>query len=103
MTTAIATIAFPKKQFIQEGSWGGGHAFAGQVQIDHDLLYETSGFARSLFIESGIFLALDMVEHIGLETEGKRVVGYDGVMQLPAPGLQVAAALLGYTIAKDVI
>ena len=99
MTTAIATIAFPKKQFIQEGSWG-AVTLAGKFESTMTL-YETSGFARSLFIEWDI-PGLDMVEHIGLEMEGKRVVGYDGVMSFPHPAYRWLRSL-GYTIAKDVI
>ena len=92
----IATITFPRKDIVQEGSWGnrrmGKHAST-------MTLYRDEGH---LFIEWD-FPTLEMTEHIGLETHGyKRIVGYDGVMSFPRPAVKWLRSL-GYRIAKDVI
>jgi hypothetical protein len=93
--TAIATKAFPAKEIIQEGSWGqrglGKHASTMTLyrQGDH------------LSIEWD-FPTLETTEQIGLELEGKRVVGYDGVMSFPRPAYKWLRSL-GYSIARDVV
>lgn len=91
----IARTKLPKVEFISEGSWGqrdvGAHESTMTLWTDGD----------SLMIEWDI-PTLDEVEHIGLEMEGKRVVGYDGVMSFPRPAYKWLRSL-GYRIAKDVI
>ena len=92
----IATIAFPAKEIITEGSWGqrglGKHASTMTLYRE----------GAHLFIEWD-FPTLETTETIGLETHGyKRIVGYDGVMSFPRPAVKWLRSL-GYRIAKDVI
>ncbi len=95
MTTEIAHRDFPKQGIIQEGSWGqrdlGKHASTMTLYRE----------GAHLFIEWD-FPSLEMTEHIGLEMEGKRIVGYDGVMSFPRPAYKWLRSL-GYRIAKDVV
>lgn len=92
----IARTKLPKVEFISEGSWGQRGVGAHESEM---ILY--AGEHDSLMIEWDI-PTLDEVEHIGLEMEGKRVVGYDGVMSFPRPAYKWLRSL-GYSIAKDVI
>jgi hypothetical protein len=91
----LATKKFPKTEIIQEGSWGarglGAHAST------MTLYREGAG----LFIEWD-FPTLETTENIGLEMEGKRIVGYDGVMSFPRPAYKWLRSL-GYVIARDII
>lgn len=95
MTTAIAHIKLAKQGIIQEGSWGvrdlGEHGSTMTLHQDKD----------GLSIEWD-FPSLETTEHIGLEMEGKRVVGYDGVMSFPRPAYKWLRSL-GYVIARDII
>jgi hypothetical protein len=92
----IAHTTIAKQAFIQEGSWG--QRDIGEHESTMTLWTHGGG---DLMIEWDI-PSLDAVEHIGLEMEGKRVVGYDGVMSFPRPAYKWLRSL-GYTIAKDVI
>jgi hypothetical protein len=93
----IATVTFPAKQIVQEGSWGsrglGKHASTMTLYLEEG----------ALFIEWD-FPSLETTENIGLEIEWsrKRIVGYDGVMSFPRPAVKWLRSL-GYVIAKDVI
>jgi len=93
----LATTKFAPQQFIQEGSWG-LRTLQGKHESTMTLYRWTGG---TPFIEWDI-PGLNEVEHIGLELEGKRVVGYDGVMSFPRPAYKWLRSL-GYTIARDVI
>jgi hypothetical protein len=93
---AIAHTKIAKTGIIQEGSWGqrdlGEHA-------SDMTLYQGDG--GDLMIEWN-FPSLEATEHVGLEMEGRRVVGYDGVMSFPRPAFKWLRSL-GYRIARDVI
>jgi hypothetical protein len=92
---AIAHTTIPKTMFIQEGSWGQRDVGEHESTMT---LYATGG---ELTIEWDV-PGLAITEHIGLEMEGQRVVGYDGVMSFPRPAYKWLRSL-GYTIARDVI
>ena len=92
----IATVTFPAKEIIQEGSWGarglGKHASTMTLYRE----------GAHLVIEWD-FPTLGTTENIGLETHGyKRIVGYDGVMSFPRPAYKWLRSL-GYVISKDII
>jgi hypothetical protein len=98
----IATITFPAREIIQGGSWGarglGKHASTMTLFCEKAGLGDEGDF---LFIEWD-FPTLETTENIGLEIEGKRIVGYDGVQSFPHPAYKWLRSL-GYVIARDVI
>jgi hypothetical protein len=95
MTTAIATIKLAKQAIVRESTYGtrdlGKHASTMTLHCE-----------KSRFFIEWDFPSLETTEHIGLEMEGKRVVGYDGVMSFPRPAYKWLRSL-GYTIARDVV
>jgi len=95
----IARMELPSEPLIMEGSYitrdVGAHAST-------MILYKEiqDGGDPHFSIEWDI-PSLEMTEQIGLELEGKRVVGYDGVMSFPHPAYKFLRGL-GYRIARDV-
>jgi hypothetical protein len=91
----IASITFPAKEIIQQGSWGerslGRHAST-------MTLYRQGA---DVFLEWD-FPSLETTETIGLGLEGKRIVDYDGVMSFPRPAYKWLRSL-GYVISRDII
>jgi hypothetical protein len=99
----IATVKLPAKTFYREGSWG-SYSLDGEHESTMTLYRERKGLGSEgdfLFIEWDI-PSLNEVEHIGLEIEGKRIVGYDGVQSFPRLAYKWLRSL-GYVIARDVI
>jgi hypothetical protein len=92
----IATVKLPAKTFYREGSWG-SYSLDGKHESTMTLYRD----GRGLYIEWDI-PSIDEVEHIGLEVEGKRIVGYDGVQSFPKLAYKWLRSL-GYVIARDVI
>lgn len=81
----LATKSF-ESPINLEGSWG-GYQLSPNAKSTMDL-YEDDG--TPIFIEWVVDLGEEEeVEHIGLELEGKNVVGYDGVMSIPDQAIQL--------------
>lgn len=57
----------------------------GEMEQTMELFENDEG---ALFIEWDI-PDMDQTEHMGLELEGKNVVGYDGVFELPAKAIEL--------------